>query len=343
MTSEELFMRRAIELAGLGIGNVSPNPLVGCVIVHDGKIIGEGWHQQFGKEHAEVNAINAIADKSLLAESDVYVNLEPCAHFGKTPPCADLLIKHRINRVVIANTDPNPLVAGQGIQKLQDANIEVVKNVCEKEGLQINRRFFSFINKKRPYIILKWAQTSDGFIAKGDYDSKWISNDQSRQLVHKWRSEEDAILVGYNTALYDNPQLTSRDWPGRNPVRIVFDKLLKLDQSLYLFDGSVKTIFYNFVRSEEVTNAIYIKLNAGNWIQELLADLYTRNIQSLIIEGGAKTIAEFVQAALWDEARVFKSEKTFKEGISAPVINGILINKELIDNDELSVFVNPEN
>ena len=343
MTSEELFMRRAIELAGLGIGNVSPNPLVGCVIVHDGKIIGEGWHQQFGKEHAEVNAINAIADKSLLAESDVYVNLEPCAHFGKTPPCADLLIKHRINRVVIANTDPNPLVAGQGIQKLQDANIEVVKNVCEKEGLQINRRFFSFINKKRPYIILKWAQTSDGFIAKGDYDSKWISNDQSRQLVHKWRSEEDAILVGYNTALYDNPQLTSRDWPGRNPVRIVFDKLLKLDQSLYLFDGSVKTIFYNFVRSEEVTNEIYIKLNADNWIQELLADLYTRNIQSLIIEGGAKTIAEFVQAALWDEARVFKSEKTFKEGISAPVINGILINKELIDNDELSVFVNPEN
>lgn len=338
MISDELFMQRAIELAHLGIGSVSPNPQVGCVIVHNGNIIGEGWHQRHGKAHAEVNAIDSVADKSLLSNSDVFVNLEPCAHFGKTPPCVDLLIKHQVKRVIIANKDPNPLVCGKGIQKLREAKIDVVTGVCEKEGSQLNRRFFTYINKKRPYIILKWAQTSDGFIAQENFDSKWISNEQSRQLVHKWRAEEDAVLVGYNTAAQDNPHLTVRDWTGRNPVRIVIDKQLQLDPSIHLLDQTEKTICYNFIKTEEVSSLTFVRLNSANWMQELLTDLHIRKIQSLIIEGGSKTLIEFIQAGLWDEARVFKADKFFEKGIPAPLLTAKAVGKELIHGDELTVF-----
>src|SRR5882672_8135505 len=208
MTPDELFMQRALELAQLGIGYVSPNPRVGCVIVHENKIIGEGWHRKFGEAHAEVNAINSVKEQSLLKESTVYVNLEPCSHFGKTPPCVDLLIEHHVKKVVIGNLDINPLVQGQGIKKLKDAGIETLTGVLEKEGHELNKRFFTFIEKQRPYIILKWAQTSDEFIAQKNFESKWISNEFSRQLVHRWRSEEDALLVGTRTASHDNPSLT---------------------------------------------------------------------------------------------------------------------------------------
>ncbi len=240
MTPDELFMQRAIELAQLGIGAVSPNPRVGCLVVHDNKIIGEGWHQKFGEAHAEVNAINSVKDLSLLKESTIYVNLEPCSHEGKTPPCSDLLIKHQVKKVVIANTDTNPLVAGRGVEKLKKAGIAIMTGVLEKEGRELNRRFFTFMEKKRPYIILKWAQTSDGFIAQKNFESKWITNELSRQLVHRWRSEEDAVLVGTRTASHDNPSLTVRDWSGRNPTRIVIDRFLRLNDKLQLFDKKEK-------------------------------------------------------------------------------------------------------
>ena len=220
MVAPEIYMHRALELARNGAGKVSPNPMVGCVIVHNGTIIGEGWHQQFGGPHAEPNAIAAVNNQELLKDATLYVTLEPCAHFGKTPPCAHLIIEKQIPRVVVCNLDPNPLVAGKGIKLLKDAGIEVKTGILAQEGAFLNRRFFTYINHKRPFIILKWAETADGFVARENYDSKWISNALSRKLVHKWRTEEDAILVGKNTALYDNPQLTSRDWEGKNPISV---------------------------------------------------------------------------------------------------------------------------
>jgi diaminohydroxyphosphoribosylaminopyrimidine deaminase/5-amino-6-(5-phosphoribosylamino)uracil reductase len=224
-------MSRALELARLGFGKVSPNPMVGCIIVCEGKIIGEGFHQQYGGPHAEVNAIHSVKDKTLLKQSTVYVTLEPCAHYGKTPPCAKLLVEHLVKKVIISNVDPNPLVSGKGIEILRSAGIEVETGLLEQEGLELNKRFFKSIRENAPYIILKWAQTADGFIARDDFDSKWISNKISRKLVHKWRSEEDAILVGKNTAKYDNPTLNVRDWVGKDPLRIVIDHELVLDQT----------------------------------------------------------------------------------------------------------------
>jgi diaminohydroxyphosphoribosylaminopyrimidine deaminase/5-amino-6-(5-phosphoribosylamino)uracil reductase len=244
--ADEVFMRRALELALLGMGSVSPNPMVGCVIIHHDKIVGEGWHKQYGEAHAEVNAIATIADKSLLKECTVYVNLEPCSHFGKTPPCADLLIEHRVKKVVVANLDSNPLVASEGVKKLRTAGIEVITGILEKEGRELNKRFFTFMEKQRPYIMLKWAETSDGFIARENFDSKWISNEYSRQLVHKWRAENDAVLVGTKTAFHDNPELNVRDWSGRNPVRIVLDRFLRLSEKLHVFDRKQKTLCYNY-------------------------------------------------------------------------------------------------
>ncbi|HEY5690796.1 MAG TPA: bifunctional diaminohydroxyphosphoribosylaminopyrimidine deaminase/5-amino-6-(5-phosphoribosylamino)uracil reductase RibD [Cyclobacteriaceae bacterium] len=340
MTADEKYMQRALELGQLGLGHVSPNPLVGCVIVHDDIIIGEGWHKQYGKAHAEVNAITDVEDKSLINQSTVYVNLEPCAHVGKTPPCADLLIKSGVKRVVIANEDPNPLVNGKGIQKLLDANIEVEGGLCSVAGLQLNKRFFNFMRNKRPFIILKWAQTANGLIARENFDSKWISNEFSRQLVHKWRAEEDAILVGFNTAANDNPQLSVRDWKGKNPVRIVIDSQLQLSRSLHLFNQSQQTICYNFLKNEDRTNLIFVRLEQDNWIQGLLTDLFNRKIQSVIIEGGAKTLNLFLKCNLWDEARVFTSSKTFGKGIPAPAMANIPYCSERIQGDELNFYNN---
>lgn len=343
MTSDNLYMQRAIELAKLGKGNVSPNPLVGCVIVCDDKIIGEGWHQLYGGAHAEVNAIHSVQDKNLLKQSTIYVNLEPCSHTGKTPPCADLLIQSAVKKVVIANEDSNPLVAGKGIKKLQEAGIEVITGVLEKQGRELNQRFFTFIESERPYIILKWAQTADGFIARENYESRWISNEFSRQLVHRWRSEEDAVLIGTKTAAHDNPHLSVRDWSGRNPVRIVIDRFLRLPKTLHLFDKSQKTIIYNLLKHEEHENLIYIRLDEADFLDRLIKDLFKRKIQSIIIEGGALTLNLFIQSGMWDEARVFSSTRSFGSGIEAPILKGNLIVEESIFDDTLKIYQHGKN
>jgi diaminohydroxyphosphoribosylaminopyrimidine deaminase/5-amino-6-(5-phosphoribosylamino)uracil reductase len=272
----------------------------------------------------------------------VYVNLEPCSHFGKTPPCADLLIRHHVKKVVVANIDPNPLVSGKGIQKLKNAGLEVITGILEEKGRELNKRFFTFIEKKRPYVILKWAETGDGFIARENFDSKWISNEHSRQLVHKWRSEEDAVLVGTGTALHDNPVLTVRDWPGRNPVRIVIDRYNRLPRTLALFDGTQPTIFYTTVKNETQPNLEFVTLNESSFQNEMMHDLFNRNIQSVIIEGGATTLQQFINNGLWDEARIFTSSQEFGSGIPAPQFNGNLISRESVLNDTLA-FYTPQN
>ncbi len=343
MIQDELFMRRAFELAQLGAGMVSPNPRVGCVIVHNEKIIGEGWHHHFGGAHAEVNALQSVADKSLLINSFVYVNLEPCAHFGKTPPCADLLIQHDVKKVIISNKDTNPLVAGKGIKRLRDAGVEVVTGVLEEAGRELNKRFFTFIEKQRPYIILKWAQTSDGFVARANDDSRWISNEYSRMLVHRWRSEEDAVLVGTNTSAHDDPQLNVREWSGRDPVRIVLDRSLRLPKLLKVWDGSQKTICYNLLINEDHKNLLFIRLEEKDFIFQIIRDLHRRNIQSVIIEGGAQTLQLFIDSENWDEARIFYSPDSFGSGIAAPDIKGSLKAGQQIFSDELKILTSGGN
>lgn len=333
------FMQRALELAKLGIGKVSPNPMVGCVIVYEGKIIGEGYHRRYGGPHAEINAIDSVEDKSLLRNATMYVTLEPCSHFGKTPPCADAVIKHELKRVVICNVDPNPLVSGKGIERLKNAGIEVESGIMSAEGKELNRRFFTSYREKRPHIILKWAETSDGFIARENYDSKWISNQYSRQLVHKWRSEEDAIMVGTNTAKWDNPMLTVRDWEGRNPLRIVIDKRLALAPDLHLFNGEEKTLCFTETPKKGNPDVEYIYLpSVTNAF--ILNELHKRGIQSLIVEGGAKLLQSFIDHNLWDEARVFIGEKTFNSGIPAPGLNAGNKTERNIFNDRLTIYRN---
>lgn len=339
MTPDELFMQRALELAQLGVGYVSPNPRVGCVIVHGNKIIGEGWHQKFGEPHAEVNAINGVNDPALLKESTVFVNLEPCSHFGKTPPCVDLLIKQHVKKVVIANLDTNPLVGGQGIKKLREAGIDTTTGVLKQQGRELNKRFFTFIERQRPYIILKWAQTADGFIAQKNFESKWITNEFSRQLVHRWRSEEDGVLVGTRTAAHDNPSLTVRDWTGRNPTRIVIDRFLRLHSHLNLFDKKEKTLCYNVLKHEEHKNLLLVRIEENDFVRELVHDLYKKNIQSIMVEGGAQTLQLFIDANLWDEARVFTSSRIFGEGIIGPDLRGKLVDRQLVDSDRLEFFI----
>ena len=339
-------MRRALELALLGQGNVAPNPMVGCVIVHENKIIGEGWHQQYGGPHAEVNAINAVADKSLLPASRIYVTLEPCSHYGKTPPCADLLIQHGVKDVVICNTDPNPLVKGAGIRKLLDTGCQVHVGLLEPEGLDLNRFFFTFHTQKRPYILLKWAETADGFIGRPDGTRLWISNKLSQKLVHKWRTEIQAIMVGTHTALVDNPRLNIRAWTGKNPTRVVLDKRLQLPGNLNLFDKSQPTLVYNFQKQETLPNLEWVKLDENQeLIPALLQDLYARNIQSIMIEGGAVLLNSFIRAGLWDEACVFKSDiKLVEEGVAAPALPlAFLKHVSHIATDKLLIFIrNPE-
>ena len=329
-------MRRALELALLGQGKVAPNPMVGCVVVHQDRIIGEGWHEQYGQAHAEVNAIQQVKQPELLAESTVYVNLEPCAHFGKTPPCADLLVQHRVKRVVVANQDPNPLVAGKGLAKLQAAGIEVSVEILAEEGRALNKRFFTFMEQQRPYIVLKWAESSDNFIARSNYDSKWISSLLSRQRVHQWRTQEAAIMVGTQTALYDNPQLNARLWEGTQPLRLVIDRFLRLPQHLHLFDQSLPTWCYNTLKEERK------EIAGNNLVVELLDDLYQNKIQSLLVEGGAALLSLFIEAGLWDEARVFQAQNTyFGEGIAAPKLQGFLAESELLETDRLNYWQNP--
>ncbi len=337
--SDETFMSRAIELAALGKGSVSPNPLVGCVIAHENKIIGEGYHQKYGEAHAEVNAVKSVSNKDLLPRSTAFVTLEPCAHHGKTPPCADLLIDVGIKKVVIGSKDPFDRVDGKGIQKLKEAGIETVVGVLENKTNEQNRRFLTFHKQNRPYVILKWAQTADGFIARENFDSKWISNEKSRQLVHKWRAEEDAILVGKNTALYDNPSLTVRDWEGRNPTRILIDPNLEIDDSCNLLNEEAKTIIFNGDKEGEERSNKWIKMKDFS-VESILNQLFQLKIQSIIIEGGAKTLNSFIENDCWDEARVFTATSQFEKGIEAPQIDGRLLKKESIIDDIVEFYRN---
>lgn len=339
---DRYFMRRAMDLAGLGRGAVSPNPMVGCVIVNQGKIIGEGYHIKYGGPHAEPHAINGVKDPNLLKTATLYVTLEPCSHFGKTPPCADLIIDHQLKRVVIGAKDSNPLVGGKGIKKLIEAGIEVEEGVMAGEIRKQNARFFTYMEKQRPYVVLKWAQTKDGFVARTNYDSKWISQPLSRQLVHRWRAEEDAIIVGAKTAQYDNPRLNVRDWTGKNPVRIVIDKGLSLDRNLFLFDGSQATLCFNLIRAERKKNLECIKMEKNFTIGDLLNEMYQRKIQSLIVEGGSQLLRSFLEAGLWDEARVFTGDGIFGKGIPAPVLRTVPVSRYEIMGDVLQHYINHE-
>lgn len=333
-------MSRALTLAAMGLGKVSPNPMVGCVIVAGETIIAEGWHKVFGGPHAEVNAINEVADLSILPQCTAYVNLEPCSHFGKTPPCVDLLISKGLGRVVIGNHDPNPRVAGGGIEKLKKAGIPVTTGVMQEECRYLNRRFFSSMEKFRPYIILKWAQTEDGFIARPDYESRWISGTEARKLVHKWRSEEDAAMVGTNTAHYDNPKLNVRDWKGRDPVRVVIDRRLRLSQELNLFDQSQKTFCYNVHKDQQTRNLTYVKLEWDRFMSHTMDDLTKKGILSVMVEGGATLLQELINSGLWDEIRLFQSPGVFEQGIAAPEFSGHLVEQLPVKDDVLNYYLN---
>lgn len=335
LISHETYIKRCIELAKNGLGTTYPNPLVGSVIVHNGKIIGEGWHRKSGESHAEVIAIDSVKNKELLKESTIYVSLEPCSHFGKTPPCADLIIQHKIPRVVIGTIDPFAKVCGSGIAKLKKSGIKVEVGFLENECRELNKRFFTFHQKKRPYIILKWAQTQNGFIAplqKKETKPVWISNEFSRQLVHKWRAEEQAIMVGTNTVLQDNPRLDIRSWTGENPIRIVLDRELKITSGFSVYDKSVKTIFITEKeRLSEHENQVFEKIDFNKNVNIGILDvLYKHQIQSVIIEGGAVLLESFIKNDLWDEARVFTSDLSFEKGIKAPEFN---TNKAALKND----------
>ena len=333
MKPHETYIKRCLQIAKNGLGNTRPNPMVGSVIVHDNKIIGEGFTSPYGGNHAEVNAINSVSNKDLLKEATIYVTLEPCSHFGKTPPCSDLIIKHKIPNVVIGCVDDNEKVAGKGIKKLIDAGCTVTVGILENECKEHHKRFFTFHNKKRPYIILKWAETSNGFIApetKNEQKPVWITNTYSRQLVHKWRAEEQAILVGTNTVLEDNPSLTTRDWTGKNPVRIVIDKDEKLSKKLHAFNEDSETILIS-------KNNIDFTKSIGEQIAYLL---FKNDINSIIIEGGAKTLQTFIDENLWDEARIFTGQTTFKNGIKAPKFKGQLISETVILKDTLKIYKN---
>jgi diaminohydroxyphosphoribosylaminopyrimidine deaminase/5-amino-6-(5-phosphoribosylamino)uracil reductase len=307
--------------------------MVGSVIVHDNKIIGEGFTDKYGGNHAEVNAINSVSEKSLLKASTLYVTLEPCSHHGKTPPCSDLIIKHQIPNVVIGCIDDNKKVAGKGIKKLKDSGCHVVVGILKNECKDHHKRFFTFHNKKRPYIILKWAESSDGFIApetKKEKKPVWITNRLSRQLVHKWRTEEQAILLGTQTVLEDNPELTARDWTGQNPIRVVIDRTNKLPKTNSVFNSQAKTI--------SITEN---DIDFTNHVAKQICNLLFKNdINSVIVEGGAKTLQTFIDENLWDEARVFKGQVIFKSGTKAPVFSGKLISEEKIKTDILKIYTN---
>lgn len=346
MDIHEKYIKRCFELAQKGIGNVSPNPLVGCVIVKNGLIIGEGYHAKFGEAHAEVNAINSVRNKKDLENATLYVNLEPCAHHGKTPPCATMIAQTPVKKVVISNIDPFAKVAGKGIKILKDAGIEVEIKILEKEGAFLNRRFFTFHKKERPYIILKWAESTDGFIdfnraPNSPVGSNRITDDKGKQLVHKWRSEESAFMVGTNTALKDNPALTNRDWAGKNPVRILLDRHLKTNESLKLYDNSTETIIYTYKKSGFKNNVTFVHLkDDDNILNQILFDLHKKSIQSVVIEGGAYLLQSFINDNLWDEARVFKGSQHFLSGIKAPLLHKKPNSKNSIGNSCLRYYYN---
>lgn len=333
MKIHQKYIQRSIELAKNGLPQAIPNPSVGAVIVFENKIIGEGFTSAYGGAHAEVNAIHSVKDKSLLGKSTLYVSLEPCSHHGKTPPCCDLILDYKIPNVIIGTVDSNEKVAGNGIKKLKEAGVNVTVGILEKECRASNIRFFTFHEKKRPYIILKWAESQDGFIApktKNEQKPVWITNEFSRQLVHKWRSEEQAILVGTQTVIDDNPKLNVRDWTGMNPTRIVIDQKNRISKESYIFDNQAKTIVLS---SAEID----FSENIANQITNFL---FKNNIQSVIIEGGRQTLQTFIDANLWDEARIFKGQVFFKNGTKAPILKSKWTERHYLLEDELLIFKN---
>ncbi|CAN5817235.1 bifunctional diaminohydroxyphosphoribosylaminopyrimidine deaminase/5-amino-6-(5-phosphoribosylamino)uracil reductase RibD [soil metagenome] len=343
--SHDTYMKRCLELAELGSGNVAPNPMVGAVLVYEGRIIGEGYHRQYGQAHAEVNCINSVpaALQHLIMKSTLYVSLEPCNHVGKTPPCSDLIIHHKIPTVVIACTDPFEKVNGTGIQKLKDAGVNVVTGILEKEAIYLNRRFFTFHKEQRPYIILKWAQSNNRNIAHADFSPAKISNDITNRLVHKWRSEEAAIMVGTTTALHDDPSLTTRLWKGKNPVRVLIDKHLKLPANLHLFDNTIQTIIINTIKQEEDGNNSFYQIGKSeDTIAVTLNILRQRNLISLIVEGGATLLQSFINANCWDEARVITNKSlNIENGIAAPVLGDVpAFKKQQLLTDEICFYSN---
>ncbi|MGB8704834.1 MAG: bifunctional diaminohydroxyphosphoribosylaminopyrimidine deaminase/5-amino-6-(5-phosphoribosylamino)uracil reductase RibD [Gillisia sp.] len=352
MNIHEKYINRCMQLAENGLGTTYPNPLVGSVIVYENKIIGEGWHRKAGEAHAEVNAINSVADKTLLKKATIYVSLEPCSHFGKTPPCSDLIIASGFKKVVIGNVDPFEKVAGRGIKKLMDAGCEVQVGILEKKCSALNKRFFTFHQKRRPNIILKWAQSDDGFIApthKIERKPVWITNKYSNQLVHKWRSEEQAIVVGTNTAVADNPKLNTRLWKGKSPVRVLLDKNLRVSKDSALLDGSIKTIIiHDHELDDSAQNRMVFSENISykdidfekDLALQICNILYQQGLQSVIIEGGTRTLQTFIDENCWDEARIFTGKIRFKNGIKAPFIQGKPIKDTFIGSDKLQVLEN---
>ncbi len=338
-------MSRCLQLAKNGLGTTYPNPLVGAVVVLNDSIIGEGWHQKAGEGHAEVNAIKNVANNELLKEAAIYVSLEPCSHFGKTPPCSDLIIASGIKKVIIGSIDPFAKVAGRGIKKLLDAGCEVIVGVLEEQCRALNKRFFTFHTQQRPYIILKWAETSDGYIApdpetRNSREPVWITTATSRQLVHKWRAEEMGILAGTKTVEADNPSLTTRDWAGSSPTRIVIDKSLRLNNSLTIYDGKQPTLVITEKSAKDSDNISYRKADFTQELpQQITQILYSEGVQSIIIEGGSKTLQSFLDANLWDEARVFKGNTVFKFGIKAPHLPECkIISQSTISEDQLTIY-----
>jgi diaminohydroxyphosphoribosylaminopyrimidine deaminase/5-amino-6-(5-phosphoribosylamino)uracil reductase len=347
VTADEQFMYRCIQLAEAGMGHVAPNPMVGAVLVHGGRIIGEGYHHVFGEAHAEVHAIeNAIAsgDQELFPNSVLYVSLEPCAHFGKTPPCTDLIIRHKIGKVVVGCRDPFSEVDGKGIGRLQEAGVEVVAGILSEECIALNKRFMTFHLKKRPYIILKWAQSTDGIIGVRHgvpTDRLLITNEYSNRLVHKWRTEEASILVGTNTASEDDPELTPRLWQGRTPLRLVLDLELRLPQTLRIFNRQVKTIVFNYKKEEESENLVYCRISRKeNLVNQLIEALFSMNIQSVLVEGGARLLQTFIDAGIWDEARVLTNKTLIVgEGVTAPVLRNCTKHWEQeFSSDHLEIY-----
>ncbi len=339
-------MRRCLELARLGMGAVNPNPMVGALLVHQGKIVAENYHQRFGGPHAEVLVIEEVQRKygdsaaALLREATLYVSLEPCAHYGKTPPCAKLLAEHRLGEVVVACRDPFDQVNGKGIAMMEEAGVRVTEGVLADASRWLNRRFTTRVSQHRPYVILKWAQTADGYMAPPEGTQRWITGAQAKQLVHRWRSEEDAVLVGTRTALADNPELTVREWQGRNPKRVLIDRDLAVGETAHLLDGHIETIVFNATRADWVGNTKYIALENFDWYlpQNVLFQLYLMDVQSVIIEGGRKTLDLFMEAGLWDEARVFTSPQVWGAGIAAPVCHAAEASSQQVGADQLRIY-----
>src|SRR4030095_6271921 len=337
-------MYRCLELAKIGSGYAAPNPMVGAMLVHEEKIIGEGFHQQYGGPHAEVNCISSVKeqDKDKISSSVLYVSLEPCSHFGKTPPCTDLIIANKIPEVVIGCRDPFKEVDGKGIEKLKTAGIRVVYGILEDECRRLNKRFFTFHTKHRPYIVLKWAETGDGKIAANGNHRLLISNEQTNRLVHKWRSEEASILVGTNTALLDDPELTTRNWPGSSPIRLVVDMDLKLAASLKIFNDKQRTVIFNKIKQEEKDHLIYYQVTEEvSLVHQIVNALYQMKIQSVIVEGGARLLQSFIDEEMWDEVRVIKNEKLIiSNGLSAPAFIDRNADKEIRMSGDLVKIYN---